>query len=111
MIVRILYYYYKSLFLKYRLNSPEKLKRYQARQFNSLVKQTLVHSAFYKEYLNKPLQEWPIINKKIMMEHFNEINTVKVQKEEALALALHAEETRDCSPLINRTVVGLSSGT
>ncbi len=46
-----------------------------------------------------------------MMDHFDEINTVKIKKADALAVALKAEQTRDFSPLINQIAVGLSSGT
>jgi putative adenylate-forming enzyme len=111
MLMRILYYYCKTLFLKNYLNTPEKLANHQCQQWNKLVQKTLVRSPFYKNYLHKPFQEWPIINKKIMMEHFDEINTVHLKKELALAVALRAEQTRDFSPLINRIAVGLSSGT
>lgn len=111
MIIRILYYYYKTLFLNKILNSPDRLKAYQEKQFKKLVKNTLSKSPFYKDYLDKPLQQWPIITKKIMMEHFNEINTVNLTKENALDVALKSEQTRDFSPLINNISVGLSSGT
>lgn len=46
-----------------------------------------------------------------MMQHFDEINTVKIKKDRALKLALKAENTRDFSALIEGIAVGLSSGT
>lgn len=111
MLVRILYYYFKTRYLHKKINTIEKLKAHQEKQFKRLVKHTLPQSSFYKPYLNKPFNEWPIINKKIMMEHFDEINTAKIKKSEALAVALKAENTRDFSPLIQQIAVGLSSGT
>lgn len=111
MIRRILYYYYKTLYLNYRLDSPDKLKQHQSKLWNKLLKKTLIHSPYYREYLNKPFEQWPIINKTIMMTHFDDINTVKINKAEAFHLALQAEETRDFSSLLNGIAIGLSSGT
>jgi putative adenylate-forming enzyme len=111
MIARILYFYYKTIFLSHYLNSREKLLEYQNKQFKKLVKKHLVTSPFYQHDVNKPFHEWPIINKSIMMEHFDEINTAKIKKSDALKVALRAEETRDFSPLLDTISVGLSSGT
>ncbi|MBI2785745.1 MAG: CoF synthetase [Legionella longbeachae] len=111
MILRLLYYYFKTQFLRKRFNSREQLSTYQEKRFKKLVKNTLSNSPFYQDYLDKPLSEWPIINKKIMMEHFDEINTVGIKKDQALKLALTAENTRDFTALINNIAVGLSSGT
>ncbi|KTC83222.1 F390 synthetase-related protein [Legionella cincinnatiensis] len=111
MILRLLYYYFKTQFLRKRFNSREQLSTYQEKRFKKLVKKTLSKSPFYQDYLDKPLSEWPIINKKIMMEHFDEINTAGIKKDQALKLALTAENTRDFTALINNIAVGLSSGT
>jgi putative adenylate-forming enzyme len=111
MIIRLLYYYFKTKYLKWRLHSREQLLAYQEKRFKKLVKTTLSKSPFYQNYLDKPLTEWPIINKKIMMQHFDEINTVNIKKDRALELALKAESTRDFSALIDNIAVGLSSGT
>lgn len=111
MILRILYYYYKTLWLKNCFKTREQLVAYQQKRFKKLVKKTLAKAPFYQNYLDKPFHEWPVINKKIMMEHFAELNTVYLKKETALDIALKAEKTRDFSPLINGIAVGLSSGT
>ena len=111
MLTRILYYYYKTLWLKHTLKTREQLVAYQEKQFKQHVKKNLSRAPFYQAYLDKPLQEWPIINKKIMMEQFNQLNTVNLTKKEALDVALKAEKTRDFSPLIQDIAVGLSSGT
>jgi putative adenylate-forming enzyme len=63
------------------------------------------HSRFYRSWGDRP------IDKKIMMEHFTDLNTVGVDRDEAFALALRAEETRDFTPTLNGVTVGLSSGT
>lgn len=111
MIIRILYYYYKTIFLKKYLNSQDKLIKYQKKRFKQLKKRVLKNSPFYQRYLDKPLCEWPIMNKNLMLTYFDEINTKKIKKEEALAIAIKAETTNNFSPLLNDIAVGLSSGT
>ncbi|MDR3501001.1 MAG: CoF synthetase [Legionella sp.] len=111
MILRLLYYYFKTQYLNQRFHNREQLSVYQEKRFKKLVKKTLRKSPFYQPYLDKPFTQWPIINKKIMMQHFDEINTVNIKKDHALAVALGAENSRDFSPLIEDIAVGLSSGT
>lgn len=74
--------------------------------------------AAYREFLQ---QESPYfksgipadfkMNKAFMMEHFNELNTQGLDRDELLALAIESERTRDFSPMIGEIAVGLSSGT
>ncbi|WP_242602176.1 F390 synthetase-related protein [Legionella nagasakiensis] len=111
MIARILYYYFKTTYLKNRLKNSEVLRHYQDICLKKLTNDALKYSPFYQPYLDKPFHQWPIINKKIMMEQFDEINTVNIKKEQALEIALKAERTRDFSPMIKNIAVGLSSGT
>ena len=111
MIFRIVYYYFKTLILQRSFKSREQLLRYQEKKFKALVKNTLSKSPFYKEYLDKPFEQWPIINKQIMMEHFDSINTAGIKMNDALNLALKAEQSRDFTALIDDIAVGLSSGT
>lgn len=111
MIARLLYYYFKTHYLRQAFTTREQLSTYQEKKFKQLVKKTLSQSPFYQDYLDKPLHEWPIINKKIMMEHFDVINTANIKKKEAMEVALKAENSRDFSALIGDVAVGLSSGT
>lgn len=53
----------------------------------------------------------PIIDKEVMMEHFDTLNTVHISKKEAFHVAFEAEKTRNFSPTIRNITVGLSSGT
>jgi phenylacetate-CoA ligase len=46
-----------------------------------------------------------------MMEHFDRFNTRGLKREEAMALALQAETSRDFQPTLQGYTVGLSSGT
>lgn len=72
-------------------------------------------SVFYRElWRGRPLTEWrhfPIINKTKMMDHFDQLNTAGISKQDAFEAALRAEHTREFSPMIGSTTIGLSSGT
>jgi putative adenylate-forming enzyme len=57
------------------------------------------------------LEDFSIINKKIFMENFNNINTHNITFEKASAVAYKAESSRDFTPKIGEVSVGLSSGT
>lgn len=111
MLVRILYYYAKSLYLKRRIQSLELLQNHQQALLKKLVRTTLSISPFYQAFVNKPFHTWPIMNKNLMMEHFDELNTIGLTKNKALDIALQAEQSRDFSPLIGKVAIGLSSGT
>ena len=52
----------------------------------------------------------PIIDKEVMMEHFDTLNTVHISKKEAFHVAFEAED-RNFTPTIRNITVGLSSGT
>lgn len=51
------------------------------------------------------------MDKTFMMTHFNELNTQGIDRDEALALAIESEKTRDFTELKGEVAVGLSSGT
>lgn len=111
MLLTILKQYLKTRWDQRVITSQKRLEDYQNRRWKVFKKNVLPHSPFYREYIDKQLEEFPIINKSIMMSEFNSINTVGLNKESALEIALHAEETRDFSPTLNGITVGLSSGT
>ena len=87
--------------------SKEKLAVYQAKM---LRKRLTTHgTSFYPDSEN--LEDFPIINKQIFMNHFDQINTVDIKKDEAYNVAIQSEESRDFSSKIGEISVGLSSGT
>ncbi|GAT73252.1 putative adenylate-forming enzyme [Microbacterium sp. HM58-2] len=57
------------------------------------------------------LMELPVMDKSVMMAHFDEMNTVGVRRDEALALAIANERSRDFDADLGKNSVGLSSGT
>jgi putative adenylate-forming enzyme len=96
-------------------SSRVELEEWQNRKVEKHLKRILPHSPFYQHWLaNRSLAEWrsfPTIHKQIMMDHFDELNTVNIKKEEAFRIALQAEETRNFTPMIDQVTIGLSSGT
>ena len=73
-------------------------------------KKNLLNSKYYQNYLisNK---SFPPMNKENFMKNFDEINTVGLQKEDTMKLAIQSEKSRDFSPSIKGISIGLSSGT
>lgn len=101
------YLYYKHLDFKDR----ETLSRYQQKKIGKQLDFLTTHSSFYKDYQGKPLKEYPIMDKASMMAHFNELNTVSIDRDEALSFAIKAEKNREFKPKLGNITVGLSSGT
>jgi putative adenylate-forming enzyme len=93
-----------------RITRP-KLDQLQARRFDWLKDNVLGKSPFYREYQTLDLKDFPIVDKKIHMENFNEINSVSLDRDEALNVAILSEQSRDFQPLYRGYSVGLSSGT
>jgi len=95
--------------------SRAELQGWQEKKVQEFLKKILPISNFYRQYhagwAINDWHTWPIINKKIMMDNFTALNTVGLTKEEAFAVALAAEESRDFTPTVRGVTVGLSSGT
>lgn len=101
------YLYYKNK--KYKSRSS--LENYQTKKIKRHLKFVTKNSEFYKKYESKELKEFPVINKQIMMQNFNALNTVNIDKNEALEFAIECEKTREFAPKLNNITIGLSSGT
>lgn len=86
------------------------LKR-QKKLFNRLKERILRKSLFYKVYLEKGIENFPVINKEIFVDNFNTINTEQLDRDECLNLAYQSEKTRNFNLKIKNFSVGLSSGT
>jgi putative adenylate-forming enzyme len=102
-----------------RFLSRDNLKAYQLKELQSLIAFSKEHSPYYKETLrdlsvNKlvDMQKLPIINKAIMMEHFDCLNTVGLHKDEVMKEAIEKELNKDYLGYYkDEFVLGLSSGT
>ena len=97
-----LYYKYKK-----RFSDRSALERWQVQKIRKHLEYVGEHSRLYKGM--KKLSSYPVIDKKFMMEHFDELNTVGIGREEALEFAVLAERQRNFSPKLKGVTVGLLS--
>ncbi len=84
----------------------------QIKRWNKM-QSVLKKSKFYEILVSQttPLESYPIVNKSIFMNKFDEINTCGIKLDTAYKTALKAEKTRDFTPMINKISLGLSTGT
>lgn len=75
------------------------------------MSRTLVRSPFYAPLTGRSLSEYPLMNKQLMMENFDAINTRSIKRDDAFALAEEAERSRDFKLRLGGVSVGLSTGT
>lgn len=91
----------------HRFKDRQVLERYQVKALETYREFLQQESPYFKSGIPADFK----MNKAFMMEHFNELNTQGLNRDELLALALESERTRDFSPMIGEIAVGLSSGT
>jgi len=107
-------FYFISGFLLAKREKIFPLKNVSVRSkalFKKLEKNALSESPFYQEYLGKPFEKYPVIDKSIYMDNFNDINSKGLDKDRALDIAINSERNRDFCPMYGDYTVGLSSGT
>lgn len=107
--LRILGYYLR--FKNRKFSTREKLEAYQQKKIAKHLRFVTEKSEFYRKYAGQELSSFPVIDKAVMMENFDAINTVGIKKDEALEFAVNAERTREFNPKLKNITVGLSSGT
>jgi putative adenylate-forming enzyme len=102
--------YYNSRYRRFA--SRAHLLDWQQLQLDAHLKWVCRNSPYYRDFAQLPLSEFPVMNKSLMMDNFNHINTLGLDRDQLFDIALRAEETRgfDQSALGNITV-GMSSGT
>lgn len=94
-----------------RFASRAELEAHQARQMARFRQRVLARSPYFAPLLSLPMQDWPRMDKAVMMANFDRINTAGLRLEDVLACARQAEASRDFSPTLQGFSVGLSSGT
>ncbi len=91
------------------------LEQFQDERAQLIVEYTRQHSPFYREHwAGHDPRQWrtlPMVDKQLMMEHFDTFTTCGVMRDEAIKVALQAEQSRNFMPRLNGLTVGLSSGT
>ncbi len=107
------------LFLHRRFYSLKQIKQVQERALRRLIDHSVKYSPYYREILKdlsihtiEDLDLLPVINKEIMMTHFDRLNTVGLVREEVQAFAVKNELDRNyLGYYLDKYVIGLSSGT
>lgn len=107
------------LLFQRRFYSEKQIRDYQERELRRLIQHSVSNSPFYKEHLNgltigslQDLANVPCINKEIMMEHFDKLNTVGLIRNDVQEYAVQKERDRDYLGYYqDEFVIGLSSGT
>lgn len=109
MILSMLWHYWRASHLTFR--HRDELESYQQKRLMQFQRKVLAKSRYFQPYIHQPLAHFPIMNKHIMMENFDEMNTAGLLSQELLECAQKSELSRDFAPKIGRYSVGLSSGT
>lgn len=89
----------------------EALENWQAKRLHQFRQNVLSHSPWFQRYLTLPFNQWPMMDKALMMTHFDEMNTAGLKRDELLDCAMRSEQSRDFKPCVGKFSVGLSSGT
>ena len=76
--------------------SRRDLERWQKKKISAHLKYVSAHSPLYRGMSR--LEEYPVIHKAYMMEHFDRLNTAGILRKDAEALAVKAERDRNFSP-------------
>ena len=92
----------------HHFKSRDALENYQKKQLAAYMAFLKRESPYFK---NGVPSDFDHMDKAFMMAHFNELNTQEVDRDEALALAIESEKTRNFTELKGEIAVGLSSGT
>jgi len=89
------------------------LARHQDESARRIVDYAMRHSRFYRAHFagGGDWRALPTIDKRAMMENFGTFNTRGISLDDAMAVALRAENDRNFAPTIGGVTVGLSSGT
>lgn len=107
--------YYLRTVARRSWRSRSALERWQERRILRHIAAVRVAAPFYRDWWGDVRdEEWrsfPVIDKAIMMDNFDRLNTAGIRRDEALELALRAERTRNFQPTLQGMTIGLSSGT
>jgi putative adenylate-forming enzyme len=108
-------YQFVSTFLRAkrldRVRERGRIEELQRRWLANLLHDVGRDSEFYRAYAGRSLTDWPIIDKQVWMDQFDQINTVHAKLTVVSDIANQAEVTRDFAPTWNGFTVGLSTGT
>ncbi|MCX6207888.1 MAG: adenylate synthase [Bacteroidetes bacterium] len=111
--LKIIYYWLQIQFAP-KLRSREAIEAFQVKKMNRFAFKTLIKSKFYQPYFIGNKFNWttvPQISKTEFMAEFNQINTLGIDLNEAMKVAIDSEKLRNFKNDLNGVTVGLSTGT
>lgn len=97
-----------------KFKTREQLEKYQKKMLVQQMKHIKANSEYFKNIKADSIEDFkklPLMDKKIMMENFNKLNCVGIDRDKALAIAINGEKSRNFDEKLNNISVGLSSGT
>lgn len=109
----VVWYFIRARYLQ-RFRTRKALRRYQKQRVLRQLAYFKQHSPYFKGLSVHSFEDFrklPLMNKAFMMEHFNALNSVGIDRDEALSLAIDGEKQREFSKKLGGISVGLSSGT
>lgn len=104
-----LWHYFRARRLTF--DDRQSLEAYQAKRLKRFARRVLTKSPYFSRFNRQAIATWPQMDKALMMEQFDQMNTAGLQRDQLLACARRSEQQRDFSPKIGKYSVGLSSGT
>jgi phenylacetate-coenzyme A ligase PaaK-like adenylate-forming protein len=108
---------------RWRWRSRASLLAWQERRVREFLRDRLTRAPFYAEIAGRmlaagrgdigdiTLADLPIVDKQTLLTHFDGFNTRDIRYDDAMAVALAAERSRDFRSQLDDVTVGLSSGT
>ncbi len=108
----VVYVFLKKRYFQSFKNRKD-LERYQERCIKKHLKFVCEKSEYYKKMglKGKELSCYPMMDKKKMIAEFDQLNTVSVNRDTAMEIAINGEKTRNFDENCKGITVGLSSGT
>lgn len=104
-----LYHYLRTRRLTFR--NRQHLIEYQDAELRRFARRVMVRSPYFRPWAQRAFETWPVMDKALMMAHFDAMNTEGLRRDDLLANARLSEESRDFSSRVGPFSVGLSSGT
>lgn len=109
----VVWYFIRARYLRH-FRTRKALRSYQKQRVLRQLAYFKQHSPYFKGLSVHSFEDFrklPLMNKAFMMEHFNALNSVGIDRDEALSLAIDGEKQREFSEKLGGISVGLSSGT
>ena len=109
----VVWYFIRARYLQH-FRTRKALRSYQKQRVLRQLAYFKEHSPYFKGISVHSFEDFrklPLMNKEFMMEHFNALNSVGIDRDEALSLAIDGEKQREFSGKLRGISVGLSSGT